>query len=402
MRLGRIPILPLLVVFALGIAGYWLSQHIEYVEEEYEQGADEEVRENHLYTASELLRRNGYTIADIEDRRFFNQLPTTESVIWLRTLDSLLTEDEYQQLFDWVAQGGHLVTGIAEQPEDGSSLMARYLSENGIKSRKRNSVYERNVESLIEQDALMVLLPAYDQHIDVALGYEPYLKADNPSRLRLGVNESYSLLVQRPIGNGWITAYTYHYAFDNWSINHEDQAYLLLWLLQPSAGSTVHVMLQPNDVPGLLHTLWSHVPLVLLTLLVVLIGFLRLAATRLGPIEEEGVVGGSNLLAHLRARGEFWRRHRNVDAMLTPVRHAAIAEVKRQQGDRADVSIDLGTLDDDTLFAKAADLADCSTHQARKALLSSMSSDTELVNSSIVLHRLLNKKQVKRARKHHE
>lgn len=397
MRISKLPILPLLIIVFIAASAWLLYSKIEFVDEEFDTGASKEVRDNTLFAASRLLEKNGYNIVAANDRRIFKNLPTpAHSVIWLRTLDSLLTDNEYTQLFGWVENGGHLITGIAEHPEDNTSLMSRYLANAGINWQERDVMYESQVENLIEQDALLVLLPGYDQHIDLALGYEPYLQSGDKSRLRIGTEASTSLLVQRKVGKGWLTAYTYHYAFDNWSVSYEDQAYLLLWLLQPSAGNTVHVMLEPRDLPGLMSTLWAKFPLVILTLLIVLLGFLRLAALRLGPIETEAPAGGSNLLAHLRARGEFWRRHRNIEAMLTPVRHAAISVVKRQQGDRADAAIDLGTLDDDTLFAKAADLADCSTHQARNALLSSISSDTDLVNSSVVLHRLLNNKNARR------
>ena len=368
------------------------------VDDEFITGPSAEVLRNPLTAAQRLLTENGFTVVTNKDRRILSQLSIKNNhILWLKNLNFLVSEKEFQHVFNWVQSGGHLLAGVSESMLDEPTLMSRYLHEINIEFIDSDNELLLSYYESDSTDSIVHIrtLDNAQKNIQVDLGYDPSLSAGHGSRLRVGPAVDLYSLVQQDHGAGLITLYTDNEAFDYDRIDYEDQAYLLLWLLRGTIGN-VQIMASPNNSPGLFRTLWLKGSLIIIALAITVAGFLRYAATRLGPIELEPSPGRSNLLAHLKARGEFWRRHNSLDSMLRPVRQSVLTELHRRRGG---VMQELDAIDD-SVFAQTAELADCSLADAKLALTGPVKTDSELLHISSILYRVLNKTHRRSAATH--
>ncbi len=405
-RSRSIPVLPIVLSAMLALGGYWLSKNVEMVEREVEKTESEEVRKNPLLAATLLVEQYGFAVENQDELAFLRQLPDAQStVLWLYQLDVLEARQDLDALLSWVKQGGHLIAGINSWPEDDNNLIQQWLGSAGI------SVLDSNtVSSLIEDSDdefegylnTLYLAADPDVELDLFTGYDAYLKPVDPNNnVVVSLPWGGSTLVQRKIGDGLISVYTDYTLFDNYYLLDSDLAYLLTWMLRPSATRVLHYMLHAKDVPDLISTLWLKIPLVIIALTMVLIGYLILSASRLGPIETETNAGQSNLIAHLQARGEFWRRQRTPHAMIEPVRQAAIEKLHQRRGNAPWQQQSAATQEME-LITRAAKIAECSVTDARDVLLDPVRADVDLLQSSNVLHKLLYLKHKKPIQRHHE
>ena len=355
------------------IAVVWLVRHVEWVEREVDIPPSAEAARDPLLAASRLLERHGHDVTRVLPSRWLAELDDAErdpgarvvgEVVWVRELDLVDDPDALATLFAWVSDGGHLVAGIEGWPnaEDDSAVHGALL-DAGVTVRESDIPYERALERLTTQagpgaDAdedetghpWRFRLPAANgrgrAHDVVAdLGAYPFLDlAGNlPARLRAGPSPDARLLVQRPLGAGWLTVLSSHDVFDNDRIGTADNGFLLTWLLAATPDAAVSVVVDPLSSPGLLRRLVETAPLPLAVLLVTLIAWLVRLGSRLGPLEADERVGGSDLPAHLRARADFWYRRRLTAPLLAPVREGVLRRLAR--GERSGGAATDATLD---------------------------------------------------------
>jgi len=214
------------------------------------------------------------------------------------------------------------------------------------------------------------------------------------------LDEAPYVVAQIPYGNGYVTFLGDPELFDNYSIKGNDNGFFLLMLLSVKPESEVHYLLKDGEDPGLVDTLWREVPTTLVMFGLALLAWLFYAAARLGPVRNDIVPGRTNLMSHLRARGHFWRRRKNLIPLTAPVQKAAQRELKRQRPNLVKNNTDEFP---PQLITIAASELSCTEQQLSKALQSSTLSVRDLPIAGQILQRILhqplsNSSNIKRSR----
>ena len=385
-----------------GVALYAWYQTIEWEDEEYDLPPRAIAFRNDYLAASRLLEEHHYTLTQPSYGIVLNELPKQDTdIMWLSELDSTMQAGRVEALFDWIKAGGHLLSTIDYEPYDPEyeQIPALYgkLQEHQIEVWSQFSdeygfdlgfdYRKDDDEDDVEVEPIEIRVPD-GPTIDVEISNDTYFTSEHPRAIMFGSTPQAHALVTQPIGQGHLTLLNSTEAFANFDgIGKADNAYLLLWLSNQTDANSIAIIENTRTVPGLMATLWAKAPMVILTLLAVLLGWVIYASRRLGPVEVDYDHGRSNLLSHLTAKAQFWRRHGRLDTLLEPLRTAALEKIRPQtiHGAKPD--------QDDTLSNEeldyAATLANCSRSTIKTALLQDKLSNTDFNNSVSVLRHLL-------------
>ncbi len=382
----------LLVFLVLVIAsGFAIYKKIEWVDQEYELAPRAiAFRQNYL-AAERLLEQYHYTTETPNYRSTINALPTIQhDTLWLAELNLDMPMRDLDDLFSWIENGGHLVSSVFyEDHIDQEPNLVAKLEEHKIITTPQ-SVAETIVD-FSQSDEYMLAVEAElsdGQRIDVELGNGPYFHTNHHKALKIGPNGVWHGLVSMPIGEGQLTLLNNRQTFSNDYIGNVDNAFLLLTLLKQTNTKSIAIIENTRHTPGLLATLWQKIPLVLSSLGLVLLGWLIYASRRLGPIEIAYDHGRSNLLAHLAARAQFWRKHKNLDTLLKPLRAAAYEKIRPLQDPATKASTTTELSDAELEYAKT--LGKCSAADIHTALIQGALSDSQFHTSVSVLRNILN------------
>ncbi|MBX2840007.1 MAG: DUF4350 domain-containing protein [Gammaproteobacteria bacterium] len=386
MSRGKLILFTTLMVVIVAAAALWARNNMYYETVESRIPPSVEAQRNRFLAAERLLATQDIAIERKISRSLFNNLNNFEDqALWVFDPSNIKIREEMDQLLNWVENGGHLILQIRRLPRTDSELLYTQLKSRGIELvLSRDEQYPDNRTSEVS----IPIAEAKGRSILVELHHRQVFKTELNARLQVGDNAIGSRLLQVGVGDGFITLLSDNTAFSNYGIESGDNAYLLLWLLNANPKlSTLAIMEDLSDTPGLFRTLFSTFTLTVLTLLAVVAAYLVKASTRHGPVLQEPAPGGKNLISHLRARGFFLARQRKLDPMLLPVRTAATHALSRKRGVRR-VKTSTQTLDTKA-YELAAKLADCTPEQAEKALNGELSSSRELVDSGVILHRII-------------
>lgn len=383
----------LLLIIALA-AALWARNNMYYETVESTASPSPEARRNQFLAVERLLESRDIKPIRKISRGFFNDLDSINNqALWLQDLNNLKTDEEIDKILSWVKAGGHLLAQVESLPYYDDEPLYTNLKENRIELVLSD---DEKYPDHYQDELSIPLANASGESIQVSLSHRQVFKTDLDARLQVGDNDVGSRLLQVPLGSGYVTLLSDYYAFNNYQIEEHDHAYLFLWLLGANPDlSTLAIMDDLNDTPGLFQTLYQNYTLAFFALAVVLIGSLIRAGSRLGPILEEPAPGGKNLISHLKARGFFLARQKRLGPMLLPIRAAAAHALGLRSGvRRAAVASATETFNADTLNL-AAKLTDSTVAHAEMALTGELNSSGDLVDSCIVLHRILHPQQNK-------
>lgn len=386
MKRRSVFLLVLLVVILLA-AGIWARSNMYYETIEARVAPSAEVRRNEYLALERLLATQDIETDQTVSAGLSNVITDIEGeALWIEELYALKTEEQFEQLVSWVKRGGHLIGEITALPSDDTDRFYKAMNDEGIEVVLHHE--EEYPEQFIEEISIPVA-NANGESIRLQLRHRQILRTNKNARAQIGDNLAGSRLLQVGVGDGFITLMPRNRMFENRNIDANDHAYFLLWLLNANPDlKTLTILKDLRDTPGLFRMLVSKFTLAFLALLAVIAAYLIRASTRLGPILQEPEPGGKNLISHLRARGFFLARQRKLGPMLLPIRSAAIQALSRRNGKRK-LSIESADAVDSDTIKTAAKLAECSPEKAQKALTTDLNSATDLVDSSIVLHRIL-------------
>lgn len=393
------PIIPLLLMCAMGLGAYWLYKNVELEKIEYQVGENEEARSNRLLAAMRLLEQQGFNFNVAKNRGVFSSLDVNKTgVLWIANLNELSSRQEVDEVYAWVESGGVLITSpVNASAFDESTASGEFLAKIGIAS-----LTEFELDAMRENPELSGAFDNGQYHLDLPANSEnstrtrilsidaPYFKnaSTNTDDTHVVVSPH---VIQKGIGDGFITVYADASMFDNDGIDWFEHGYLLLWLTEPAKQKNLSIVFKPAEKPGLIQFIWNRFTLAIFLFGVLLVGFLRWASSRLGPVEHELAPIQNNLMAHLAARGEFWYRHNYTDKVAENVQSAALENLLKRRGlsgkDQAGTTIDKAES-----IKQASELLKCSPVTAEDALFGSMKKDAAILSASRALQKINHRK----------
>lgn len=392
----QFPIFPILTLIAIVLGAYWIYKNVELVEVDYQVGRNEEARNNQFLAAARLLQKETFTFNIAKDRSVFSSLDISETdVLWLADLNELSSDQELDELYTWIESGGILLTSpLNEFAFNESTVSGAFLAQIGITPLTE---FEQNSPTYLDDvefgfHTLSVPQSAQSlQTIDFIVNNKPYFKSTTIQNDTNHVSVDTPYLIQKSIGQGYVTVYADGAMFNNDNIDALDHGYLLLWLTEPAKLKKLSIVFKPAAKPGLFHFLWSRFTLAILLSGLLLIGFLRWASSRLGPVEQETAPIQNNIMAHLQARGEYWYRHNYTDKVAKNVQHAARDNVMKQHGLSEQAQSDTSS-SKSALVKQASKMLQCSPVTAENALYGKVKKDSAILDASRVLQKINHRK----------
>ena len=393
----NIPVLPLLFLAGLLAATYGTYKTVEFEEVEYYSAASAEVIANPLIAAGRLLKETeGFTFELAKNRNIFSNLEKSNvGVLWLADLNELEDKREAETMLQWVKNGGMLMTSPAgKNVFDDSSIPGWLMAELGIESALNDNQSAADIER-----SGPVIVPIPDETMDapavlINSQYEQYFQNSFSDKQDTETIIDSRFLIHKKVGKGYFTLYADEQLFHNKSIKAYEQSYLLLWLTQPANPKSIAIVFRPADKPGLFKVIWSKFSLAVCLLALALLGFLRWASLRLGPVEEELPPIKNNLIAHLEARGTYLHRHKHTTKVLDEIRQSAIeALVPQRRNVKEELS--LSASERETVILLASKRLACSRAQSEHLLFGNIKGDAAIVRTSQALQKILHRNQIK-------
>jgi len=393
---GRsIPVLPILLMLAIAYCGYWLYKNTEYVEEEAPTPTSMESRKFDYLIAAKLLETQGFDYDKARSMREIYNLDVNETgVLWVEDLKYIEDERGVNAIRDWIIDGGTLITNTRRVYDD-NDLQINFLNELGIHYDADSGNFSQlnlDINDESEEEDLYVRVP--DEQIpgkllQVELVGKPNLSyaTENAVSSTENIIDS-SQLIYNAVGDGYVAAVTDTHLFENEYLDDNQHGFLLLWLTQAATTKSTLFVSQLGDPPGLLGTLWMNAPIVIIALALVLAGYLRMASSRLGPVEYEELPNKNNLIAHLRARGEFWFKHHHTEKQFAEIQQAALAVLAKRRGESG-LKQQNEEIDEFAVATQASDLLNCTPETAKRALFNRVNSGNELLKNSQYLQKIL-------------
>ncbi len=397
---GRsIPVLPILLMLGIAYCAYWFYKNTEYAEEETSTRTSMEARKFDFLIAAKLLESQGFQYDKAKHiRQIYNLDIDDTGVLLVDNLKVIEDERSFDAILDWVIAGGILITGTNRVYDD-NDLHIDFLDKVGIYYQDDNAqLVQIDIDQQNDSDEQQGSEELYLQVPDEAIPNKlikvspvgktniSYLDNNAVANTRNLIDSSQ--LVHNAVGKGYVAVLSDADPFSNKEIGKEQHGFLLLWLTQPAKSKTMRYVSYLGEPPGLLGTLWISAPIVIATLLIVLAGYLRMAASRLGPIEYEELPNKNNLMAHLRARGEFWYKHRHTETQFAEIQQAALSVLAKRRGESG-IRQQNEEINEQAVAVQASELVDCTPATAKAFLFDRVSSSHTILKSSQYLQKIL-------------
>lgn len=372
------PVVLTSVVLAILIIGFISARkYVEWEEVDIPVGYSAEAIAHDLLASRRYLQAFDYQVTDITDLDFYKNLPPADSVILSSYLPTDLPESLYDNLRQWINDGGHLITGVSDSHSSSDqSAYVNFIHSFGISTR---SVYWEQAEEL---DGIYSLTTATDSEaVSVYLNplYAMNLSDTGNAIMAAGNDDDYYFL-QLQDGTGYFTVTADSYLFSNWSIGDSDNALLLSRLIETTNPSDIWISDSPASFTGVFTLIWERFKWLVLVLAALLLAILRRESTRLGPLQTLSDNRSSNFSQHLLAMAGFQFRHGNTDRLLESTR-ARVIRIAQGNTLRSDKEINV-------LLATKT-----SIHESdiSNALYGKINNSNELITATITLQTVLKK-----------
>lgn len=312
----------LLTVAVGGYTWWWFTNH-ELVEEQYRLQPSAEVRENPYRAAQLFLQEKGYNVDISSGLNRFQSLPSTDDMIIGARLGVRLPEQRVEEVLEWVAAGGQLLTSVQRSwSSRNPGAEDRLLSKLGIILLQYDD--DAREQFAEDNDRYFDLTHTTLNNNEVMQAQFPYgLSLYDPGdRKTLYVSsESSNHIVLVPHGEGWVMLATSLTFMQNPGllpnrqkqdsapyINHRDHAFLLNWLAE--SNKTIWLVRGIEATP-LADLLWQHASHAVIALIALVIIWLWWQYNRFGPFRSSTIPQRRNILEHLLMSAIYaWRQDR--------------------------------------------------------------------------------------------
>jgi len=319
----------LLFIIVAAIVGWQLSG-LSWVSEEVDEGYTDEAQRDRFLAARLFLEREGLSSQSSKGMAKLDDLPNpSNSTVVMLTTTRAIGDARMQGLWQWVEQGGHLITNVAGATDvttgeisdpllaklgvevypvnDGVRVldddMPHWLMEMAFSGRGHSCRAEAEVFELSLDNG---------RAAQIALRPNLYMIDRSEAASASAANEYGLQLLQYPVGEGLVTITAGLSLWDNRQIDCYDHAYLLWYLTQGGEVWFLHHV----DMPSLLGLMWQKAALAMVLLALLLALWLWSRSGRLGPLLPVDATQRRSLLEHLRASAMFAWRQGHIDDLI--------------------------------------------------------------------------------------
>ncbi|NUS60841.1 MAG: DUF4350 domain-containing protein [Lysobacter sp.] len=255
----------------------------------------------------------------------------------------LLSQRDINRLFDWVAEGGHLVVEAPSRivPEDQASLVAWF----GVRPR------EATTEGCLTVDKLPTTIPDKDADAEwienrkalekktgkpAIYQYDMYcwsrftLIPEAKPQLAWRDGEG-AVFARFEHGDGSIDVVADILPLSRKSLQEREHAAFVRQLLDPNwgRGGTFH-LIYSTDMPPLWQLLWRHGWMAIVSLALLLLMWVRMRTPRFGPLLPSPPEVRRSLLEHVQASGEHLYRYGRAHLLHAALRRHVLARIRRR------------------------------------------------------------------------
>lgn len=327
----------LVALALLGAGTLWFLENFEKKEIEIYTGYKGEARSNPLFAARLFLKRMGIPA---ERHDGLTNLPSTDSVIILNTQRYNLSANKTQELLDWVAQGGHLITRarssgahsglFGNNDEDETDERSEPEKRDPLQAALDISIGPHIMPD--DADLPVLFKPANSEEtLNIELDFFHSLKTtrDDSIHYQLGQDTWY---IEQPHGAGYVSLLTSLDLLENPELADADHGKLLWYLVHMHKGVPERVWLVHQDtLPSLFTLLGRHAFPLLVTLGLLLLFIFWAFIPRFGSIIPEPAPQRRRILDHIKASGQFlWQRQDKGRAQLCSSLQQSIRQQAQQ------------------------------------------------------------------------
>jgi len=297
------------LVVTLGAALFLLF--FERVEETVETRPGAAARANGYLAAERLLNALGVEAKSV---RGPVRLPPTDHVLVLVTPRQIFGAARVEEILDWVARGGHLITAPRAAGAEGEDLLLARLA-------LAVSVPEEKTEAEV-----LSLAPVRGAAtLKVEVGAARFATTPGDAELTAG-----DVLARYRWEKGWITVLADASFLENDRIGRHQHA-RFLWSLVTAPWRPAGVWLVYRDrVPGLRRLLVGRAWMALVSAALLLAAWLWVRGARFGPPLPPPSTMRRSLREHLEATAEFLWRQGHGEALVAGERQAVLHAAARQ------------------------------------------------------------------------
>ncbi len=330
--------LVLVSLFAWSI--YWFVSHYERVSSSTRGDISPQARQNSLLAAQRLLAKLQIDSSSVSGRDRLYHLPSSDDVLLINQLNGNLSEQQWQAIVDWVYNGGHLITTPPAPYQSIEKEQTRpFYRHFGVRLQRTDGEFDepgfgqlvKNLRDHARSPLSTVKLREFERPLLIEFSTTLQLITERDDQ-NLQLPESATRqLIQFESGEGKVTLLNNNNIFHNQRIADYDHALLFIWLI----GNPDKVwLLYSSNMPSLINLLWSKMPLVVITALLLVSLLLWKMTCRSGRIHHQATTPRRNFVEHLEALGDVAWRHNKARGLYRQ-NHARITQADTQRDNNA-------------------------------------------------------------------
>ena len=331
-----------LVLLTVGIVfyiGYWLYSHYEYISETVEVGFQGEARDNPLLAAERLLERMGTTAKTVHALPNVKDDLGSQDTLVLLQYGTFFSDDQTQQLFHWLDDGGHLIMS-SDTLHD---VVGKTTKTNLDPLLKKLRVYRH--QNGLDKDKIAQAPPTQfvwaQYRLQVAFNPDYYLEPSYYDPVK-EISDKHGIhFLFYYYGNGIISVLSDLVFIENGQIGEHDHAQFLwhlvhferpaarVWLLRTQAKVEGDGTGTPFEkIPPLWTLLWTTMWTVIISAAILLLFWLWTASRRFGSLLPTPPRARRRLLEHIEASGHFLWRQEQAHTLLHGARQALLKRLE--------------------------------------------------------------------------
>lgn len=395
--MNRKPIIySVLVILLIICAALFIKHNYEWKEVEVNSGMSAEAHTYKYLAARRFLDKAGVYYEEIESNEFFYQLPPETDTIFLGRLQSNLTDAAYENLLNWVEDGGHLVFGLPY------SFRIEFFG--GLETYDNNDGIEQFLHALQvyptgskSSDSAAVLQHWELRGATAAAKFSARLRlkefwlSDEVTPTLWAGDGARHVYAQFPYAAGRVTVLSVPEIWMNDHIGHSDNAYLLMHTIaNDNEYSTLHLGDRHTDLPGIVSLIFRSVPWLCALLAVLGLAVLRRSSVRFGPVLTSVKPQSNNFARYLHSKSRFHQRTQTSATLLAAVR-ARVRGVYNTSADKV--------LTDQEIIQRMATSSKLPKKDIYTALMEEKNKSGESVVQSIRVLQLVSRAKSKRVNK---
>jgi hypothetical protein len=309
---------PLVIIFSL--VGILLIvavlMQLEQREVDIETGLKGEARTNSLYAHRLFLKRMGIPAEKQNNANSFKQQPSSQSVIFLYTPRTTLSEEQTSRLLDWVKRGGHLITTL-DKTENDNPL----LDELGIIQEDQvylddtdadNPAIKSKTDGVIQQASWNIKLSNIDKTLNIQPDFFKPLSTEYDDEL-INLNGK-AFIINATLDEGLVTIVSDMEFLEYEGLGDLDHAEFFYALINYHHDHPETVWLINNGSASSLFTLiWQNAHLLIITLSLILLALFFFLKQRFGPTIPVPVLDRRRIMEHIQASGHHLWTHKQPD-----------------------------------------------------------------------------------------